>query len=232
MPALSYTCAGTECSPDDSRDIRRRASALIGTIAEPSVREHCDGNTVVFHVVTCVPEGSGQFASHGHTLRLTFRPAATQAGHHEKPGPWQRAGRILRAYHVALIEGGGVSVAVVTPGGSAAEEPFGETGAGLRRGWGVSPGRQQAIACTLQGLVPGGGRLSRPGCRPSLARSSHAGTCGRTWSCMIRMSAGTCRCTGRTAATCGFWPGNAARTPIGMTMAGRLARSPRRRVAW
>jgi len=133
-----------------------------GPFAEPtaSVREHCDGNTVVFHVVTCVPEGSGQFASHGHTLRLTLRPAATQAGHHEKPSPWQRAGRILRAYHVALIEGGGVFVAVVTHGGSAAEEPFGETGAGLRRGWGVSPGRQQAIACTLQGLVPGGGRLS------------------------------------------------------------------------
>ena len=126
MPALRYTCAGTECSPDDSRrDIRRRAWALIGTIAEPtaSVRGHCDGNTVVFHVVTCVPEGSGQFASHGHTLRLTLRPAAT--------------GRP-----------------------SAAEEPFGETGAGLRRGWGVSPGRQQAIACALQGLVPGGGRLS------------------------------------------------------------------------
>ena len=52
-----------------------------------------------------------------------------------------------------------MSVAVVTRGG-AAEEPFGETGAGLRRGWGVSPGRQQAIACTLQGLVPGAGRLS------------------------------------------------------------------------
>jgi Cysteine dioxygenase type I len=28
------------------------------------------------------------------------------------------------------------------------------------RGWGVSPGRQQAIACALQGLLPGGGRLS------------------------------------------------------------------------
>jgi rhodanese-related sulfurtransferase len=69
-------------------------------------------------------------------------------------------GCILRAYHVALTEGGGVSVAVVKRGGSGAEEPFGGAGAGLRRGWGVSPGRQQAIACTLQGLVPGGGRLS------------------------------------------------------------------------
>jgi hypothetical protein len=88
------------------------------------------------------------------------RAANEQAGHREKPGRWQRAGRILRAYHVALIEGGGVSVAVVTRGGPAAGEPFGETGAGLRRGWGVSPGRQQAIAGTLQGLVPGAGRLS------------------------------------------------------------------------
>jgi hypothetical protein len=66
-----------EYSPDDSRrDIRQRAWTLIGTIAEPtaSVREHRDGNTVVFEVVTGVPEGSGQFASHGHTLRLTLLP--------------------------------------------------------------------------------------------------------------------------------------------------------------
>jgi hypothetical protein len=32
--------------------------------------------------------------------------------------------------------------------------------AGSGRGWGVSPGWQQAIACALPGLVPGGGRLS------------------------------------------------------------------------
>src|SRR5260370_27931228 len=88
------------------------------------------------------------------------RPSNEQAGHHEELGPWQRAGCILRAYHMALIKGGGVSIAVVTRGGPGAEEPFGAVGAGLRRGWGVSPGRQQAIACTLQGLVPGGGRLS------------------------------------------------------------------------
>ncbi len=69
-----------EYSPGDSRrDIRRRAWALIGAIAEPaaSVREHRDGGAVVFDVVTGVPEGSGKFASHGHTLRLTLRSAAT-----------------------------------------------------------------------------------------------------------------------------------------------------------
>jgi hypothetical protein len=66
-------------SGDSRRDIRRRAWALLGTIAEPaaSVREHRDGNTVVFHVVTGIPDGSSQFASHGHTLRLTLHPAAT-----------------------------------------------------------------------------------------------------------------------------------------------------------
>ncbi len=69
-----------EYSPGDSRrDIRQQAWTLIGTVAEPaaSVREHRDGDTVVFHVVTGIPEGSGQFASHGHTLRLTLHPAAT-----------------------------------------------------------------------------------------------------------------------------------------------------------
>jgi hypothetical protein len=72
--------AAAEYSPGDSRrDIRRRAWALIGAVAEPaaSVRERHDGDIVIFEVVTGVPEGSGQFASHGHTLRLMLLPAAT-----------------------------------------------------------------------------------------------------------------------------------------------------------
>lgn len=64
----------------DSRGgIRRLAWALIGIVAEPaaSVREHRDGDSAVFDVVTGIPEGAGPFASHGHTLRLTIRPPAT-----------------------------------------------------------------------------------------------------------------------------------------------------------
>jgi len=53
-----------------------------------------------------------------------------------------------------------VSVAVVGNGGPGAQEPSGAVDSGLRHGWGVSPGRQEAIARALQGLVPGGGRLS------------------------------------------------------------------------
>jgi rhodanese-related sulfurtransferase len=53
-----------------------------------------------------------------------------------------------------------VSVAVAGHGGPGAREPSGAADSGLRRGWGVSPDRQEAIARTLQGLVPGGGRLS------------------------------------------------------------------------
>jgi hypothetical protein len=67
-------------SPGDSnRDIRRRAWALIGTIAEPaaSVRERRRGNSLVCEVVTDVPDGSGQFASHGRPLRLTLVPGST-----------------------------------------------------------------------------------------------------------------------------------------------------------
>ncbi len=62
---------------DSRRDIRRRAWALIGAVAEPtaSVRERREGDAVVFEVITGVPEGSSQFASHGHTLRLRIRPA-------------------------------------------------------------------------------------------------------------------------------------------------------------
>jgi hypothetical protein len=64
--------------PGASRsDIRRRAWALLGTIAEPaaSVREDSDGEAVVIEMVTGIPDGSGPFASHGHSLRLTLLPA-------------------------------------------------------------------------------------------------------------------------------------------------------------
>jgi hypothetical protein len=62
---------------DSQRDIRRRAWALIGAVAEPaaSVYERRDGDAVVFEVVTGIPEGAGHFATHGHTLRLRIRPA-------------------------------------------------------------------------------------------------------------------------------------------------------------
>lgn len=63
--------------PDTSRhDIRQRAWALLGSIAEPvaSVSEHADGDVVVFEVVTGIPDGPGPFASHGHSVRLTLTP--------------------------------------------------------------------------------------------------------------------------------------------------------------
>ena len=58
--------------------LRRQAWALLGEIAEPaaSVRERTDGDSVIFEVVTGIPDG-GRFASHGHTVRLTLRPAGT-----------------------------------------------------------------------------------------------------------------------------------------------------------
>lgn len=42
----------------------------------PSVRERADGDNIIFEVVTGIPDG-GQFASHGHTVRLTLRPAGS-----------------------------------------------------------------------------------------------------------------------------------------------------------
>jgi hypothetical protein len=59
-------------------EVRRLAWALLGTIAEPaaSVREHHDDDAAVYEVVTGIPDNSGPFASHGHTLRLTLRPTA------------------------------------------------------------------------------------------------------------------------------------------------------------
>jgi hypothetical protein len=67
-------------SPGMSRsEIRLRAWALIGTIAEPaaSVCERPDGDTVVFDVVTGIPDGTGPFASHGHSVRLELTPGTT-----------------------------------------------------------------------------------------------------------------------------------------------------------
>jgi hypothetical protein len=60
-------------------EIRLRAWALIGTIAEPaaSVCERPDGDTVVFDVVTGIPDGTGPFASHGHSVRLELTPGTT-----------------------------------------------------------------------------------------------------------------------------------------------------------
>ncbi len=60
------------------RAIRQQAWVLIGTIAETlsSVREHRDGDEVIFDVVTGEPDG-GRFASHGHAMRLTVRLPAT-----------------------------------------------------------------------------------------------------------------------------------------------------------
>ncbi len=52
-----------------------------------------------------------------------------------------------------------MSVAIVTPGSAGAEQP-GRLGSGLKRGWGVSPERQQAIVDALHGLVPRAGRLA------------------------------------------------------------------------
>jgi len=66
-----------EHDPGDSRgEIRWRAWTLIGAVAEPaaSVRERRDGDTIIFEIITGIPDRSGPFASHGHTLRLTIRP--------------------------------------------------------------------------------------------------------------------------------------------------------------
>jgi hypothetical protein len=74
-----------EHSPDDRRrDIRWRAWSLLGHIAEPlaSVHEHAAEDAVMFDVITGGP-GAGSaahFATHGHTIRLTLRPAASPAG--------------------------------------------------------------------------------------------------------------------------------------------------------
>ncbi len=53
-----------------------------------------------------------------------------------------------------------MSAVVTTSSGAGAGEPIDTAGTGLRRGWGVSTERQQAIAETLMDLVPRSGRLS------------------------------------------------------------------------
>ena len=60
------------------RGLRQQAWVLIGAVAEmlSSVREYRDGDDVIFDVVTGEPDG-GRFASHGHTMRLIVRFAAT-----------------------------------------------------------------------------------------------------------------------------------------------------------
>jgi hypothetical protein len=61
-------------------ELRRLAWALLGTIAEPaaSVREHSEDDAAVYEVVTGIPDNSGPFASHGHTLRLALTPTAAR----------------------------------------------------------------------------------------------------------------------------------------------------------
>jgi hypothetical protein len=58
-------------------DIRRHVWTFIGAVAElaTSVRERRSGDEICFDVVTGVPDDSGAFASHGHTVRLVVRPA-------------------------------------------------------------------------------------------------------------------------------------------------------------
>jgi hypothetical protein len=55
-------------------EIRQHAWALIATVAElaTSVRERDDGDTIVFDIVTGIPENAGRFATHGHTIRITL----------------------------------------------------------------------------------------------------------------------------------------------------------------
>lgn len=63
----------------DSRgQIRRHAWALIAVVAElaTSVRERDDGDSVVFDIVTGIPENAGRFATHGHSIRLTLMAPA------------------------------------------------------------------------------------------------------------------------------------------------------------
>ena len=52
-----------------------------------------------------------------------------------------------------------MSVTAVNPGGAGFDQQ-GQSGTGLKEGWGVSPERQQAIVDVLRGLVPQTGRLT------------------------------------------------------------------------
>ena len=79
----------------------------------------------------------------GRGVALAPRAAPDRAANEqaalEGQGPWQHAGCILRAYHVALIEGGGVSVAVVTRGGWDRGAIRGGAGAGAKARVGCQP---------------------------------------------------------------------------------------------
>jgi len=66
---------------------------------------------------------------------------------------------------------GGVPAATITPGGA---QRRGQISPGLKRGWGVSPARQQAVAEAVHGLLPLTERL-----RPSQLRAITAGLAGR-----------------------------------------------------
>src|SRR6266704_3380475 len=59
----------------------------------------------------------------------------------------------------AVPREGRVSAVASTPSGPGVQQR-GQAGPGLQPGWGVSPGRQQAIAEVLGGLVPPAGRLA------------------------------------------------------------------------
>ena len=150
---------------------------------------------------------------------------------HCRPDPaLLRAAPIWRPGNMmaAAPQGGRVSVVTNTPTGPGVRQR-GPAGTGLQPGWGVSPERQHAIAEVLVGLVPLAGRLAPVQLR---AAWRHAPACGRISSSGTPMCAGTCPCTGPTPAMCGCWPGNVAKTPTGMTTAGRLGRSPWPRAAW
>ncbi len=63
----------------DFRELRRRVWALLGSVAEPTtaVLERTEDGRLVFDVVTGVPVGSGEFSTHGHTLRLRMPDAGS-----------------------------------------------------------------------------------------------------------------------------------------------------------
>jgi len=80
-----------------------------------------------------------------------------------------------------------LSVATVTPKGADSGPPD-RVGTGLKHGWGVSPGRQQAIVDTLHGLVPRAGRLS-----PAQLRSVTVTLAGRRELCAHSIGLGVQR---------------------------------------
>src|SRR6266540_7525412 len=103
---------------------------------------------------TCCPPGGGTAAA------SAARPAAGRPPHllparrrdrRRACCQWSRVA--LPGVCFALIQGGRLSVAVISTSGGGAEDPAGTAGSGLRHGWGVNPERQQAIVGVLRGLV-------------------------------------------------------------------------------